>query len=167
MCLLLFSFVSLSLSVTLSSSACSCRREIFIFSPAREKLILSLNTDPYQQQQMTHYQRHLSNQEPLTAVNLGTVWLCFCLPSPEVAQSLKGQSWASALSGRKMLIPNDKLQIFSHLQSHKYPKILMKAARAGLEGTNKMHYEFTNARTFISTNNSRGRNVTKGRQIPQ
>lgn len=43
----------------------------------------------------------------------------------------------------------------------------MKAARAGLEGTNKMHYEFTNARAFTSTNNSGGRNFTKGRQIPQ
>lgn len=60
------------------------------------------------------------------------------------------------MEGRFFLIPNDKLQIFSHLQSHKYPKMLMKAARAGFEGVNKMHYEFINARTFISTNKNAG-----------
>lgn len=29
--------------------------------------------------------------------------------------------------------------------------MLMKAARAGFEGINKLHYVFINARTFIST----------------
>lgn len=53
--------VFISLPVTTSFSFCSCRQDIFVFSPAREKLILSLNTDLCQQQWMTHYQRHLSN----------------------------------------------------------------------------------------------------------
>lgn len=35
--------------------------------------------------------------------------------------------------------------------------MLMKAARAGFEGINKLHYEFINARTFISTNKNVGR----------
>lgn len=47
-------------SVTITFSFCSCRRAISVFFPAREKLILSLNTDPCQQQQMTRYQRHLN-----------------------------------------------------------------------------------------------------------
>jgi len=33
----------------------------------------------------------------------------------------------------------------------------MKAARAGFEGINKIHYEFINARTFISTNKNGSR----------
>lgn len=33
----------------------------------------------------------------------------------------------------------------------------MKAARAGFEGINKMHYEFVNARTFIITNKNGNR----------
>lgn len=33
----------------------------------------------------------------------------------------------------------------------------MKAATTGFEGINKMHCEFINARTFISTNKNGGR----------
>lgn len=44
----------------------------------------------------------------------------------------------------------------------------MKVTRAGFEGINTMHYEFINAGIFTITNkDGAGRNITKGKQIPQ
>lgn len=40
----------------------------------------------------------------------------------------------------------------------------MKAATDGSEGINKMHYEFINARTFISTKKGGGKEYYQGQE---